>query len=307
MLSNLDQNDKSAKYAGPGGWNDPDMLEVGNGVLTFEESKSHFSLWALIKAPLLLGNDITKMSNETLSILTNEEVIAINQDPLGVQGKKLNLNAFRGLGAPSTLPVKAGPCDDSSAQQWFFNTSTAQIHSYGDRCLTIENCQKGDGATIIVYACSMNGCLNNTQWTLTPDGALRSWLGGAGVQCLALAQQGPNVQTSTCTGGANQKWVYDPKQMTLKAFGTNLCLEVVDGITEIWAAPLNNNANAVILFNRGTMAKSMTLLWEYIGLKSDTKAFVRDLWGHVDVGTLNGTLTATVPPHGVAMFKISPI
>ncbi|CAG8527434.1 26011_t:CDS:2 [Gigaspora margarita] len=63
------------KYAGPGGWNDPDMLQIGNGQLTLEEQRSHFSLWAALKAPLLLGFD---------AIALNEEIIAINQDPLGL-------------------------------------------------------------------------------------------------------------------------------------------------------------------------------------------------------------------------------
>ena len=67
--------------AGPGGWNDPDMLEVGNGGLTLEEEKTHFSLWAISKAPLIIGCDLSKVSAESLAILMNEEVIAINQDP----------------------------------------------------------------------------------------------------------------------------------------------------------------------------------------------------------------------------------
>lgn len=74
------------EHAGPNAWNDPDMLEVGNGGMTDTEYRSHFSLWALMAAPLLAGNDLRDMSEATLAILTNEEVIAVNQDPLGVQG-----------------------------------------------------------------------------------------------------------------------------------------------------------------------------------------------------------------------------
>ena len=89
MISIIDINDKSYQYAGPGGWNDPDMLEVGNGGMTIEEYKTHFGLWAISKAPLLIGCDITNMNNETKEILTNPEVIAINQDSLGEQGRKI--------------------------------------------------------------------------------------------------------------------------------------------------------------------------------------------------------------------------
>ncbi|THU69313.1 hypothetical protein C4D60_Mb08t13120 [Musa balbisiana] len=89
MTPIADENDKWASYAGPGGWNDPDMLEVGNGGMTTEEYRTHFSIWALMKAPLLIGCDVRSMRNESLEILGNSEVIAVNQDKLGVQGKKV--------------------------------------------------------------------------------------------------------------------------------------------------------------------------------------------------------------------------
>ena len=68
----------------PGGWNDLDSLEVGNGGMTDDEYKAHFSMWAMVKSPLIMGNDITTMSPATLSILSNPAIIAINQDPLGM-------------------------------------------------------------------------------------------------------------------------------------------------------------------------------------------------------------------------------
>jgi alpha-galactosidase len=76
------------KYAGPGHWNDPDMLEVGNGRLTLAENRSHFSLWAILAAPLLAGNDLPNMKPEIKAILTNRDVIAIDQDSLGKQGTR---------------------------------------------------------------------------------------------------------------------------------------------------------------------------------------------------------------------------
>jgi len=76
-------------YAGPGHWNDPDMLEVGNGNLTLDENRAHFSLWSILAAPLMMGNDIRNMKAGILEILTNKEVIAVNQDVLGKQGVKV--------------------------------------------------------------------------------------------------------------------------------------------------------------------------------------------------------------------------
>jgi alpha-galactosidase len=75
--------------AGPGHWNDPDMLEVGNGGLTLTENRAHFSLWCLLAAPLMAGNDLRTMAPEIRDILTNAEVIAVDQDPLGRQGRKV--------------------------------------------------------------------------------------------------------------------------------------------------------------------------------------------------------------------------
>jgi alpha-galactosidase len=75
------------QYAGPGHWNDPDMLEVGNGHMRHDEYVTHMSMWCMLAAPLLAGNDLSKMTPETLAILTNPEVIAVDQDPKGVQGR----------------------------------------------------------------------------------------------------------------------------------------------------------------------------------------------------------------------------
>ncbi len=83
----VDLQDTLRKYAGPGHWNDPDMLEVGNG-LTNAENRAHFSIWSMLAAPLIAGNDLRKMSDETKMILTNKEVIAVDQDPPGVEALK---------------------------------------------------------------------------------------------------------------------------------------------------------------------------------------------------------------------------
>jgi len=87
VMKILDMQEGLRKYAGPGHWNDPDMLEVGNG-MSVNEDRAHFSMWAMLAAPLIAGNDLRNMSEETIEILTNEEVIAVDQDSLGVQGFK---------------------------------------------------------------------------------------------------------------------------------------------------------------------------------------------------------------------------
>jgi alpha-galactosidase len=85
----LDLNADLAPYSGPGAWNDPDMLEVGNGGMTAAEYRAHFSMWAMLAAPLMAGNDLRTMSAETRAMLTNHDVIAIDQDPLGKQATRI--------------------------------------------------------------------------------------------------------------------------------------------------------------------------------------------------------------------------
>jgi alpha-galactosidase len=85
----LEQQSGLASYSGPGHWNDPDMLEVGNGRLSLAENRSHFSMWAMLAAPLLAGNDLPNMKPEIKAILANRDVIAIDQDRLGKQGSRV--------------------------------------------------------------------------------------------------------------------------------------------------------------------------------------------------------------------------
>lgn len=89
VVSILDQNAELHPFAGPGGWNDPDMLEVGNGGMSDDEYRAHFAMWAMLAAPLMAGNDVSAMSDATKAILTNAEIIAVDQDPLGAQARRI--------------------------------------------------------------------------------------------------------------------------------------------------------------------------------------------------------------------------
>jgi alpha-galactosidase len=156
------------KYAGPGGWNDPDMLEVGNGTMTKGEYRAHFSLWCLLAAPLIAGNDLRSMKADVIEILTNKEVIAVNQDSLGIQGHKVR----------------------------------------------------------------------------------------------------------------------------------------DDGNFEIWSKLLKDSSRAVILFNRSSSEKRMSVAWQEVGFENDALLRVRDLWQHKDVGYFKDYYSASVPSHDVVMLRI---
>jgi len=89
VVINLDMQQGLEKFAGPGHWNDPDMLQVGNGRLTDSESRAHFALWCMLSAPLFAGNDLGNMDTSTRELFTNADLISIDQDPLGKQGFKI--------------------------------------------------------------------------------------------------------------------------------------------------------------------------------------------------------------------------
>ncbi|KAL1360155.1 hypothetical protein HN51_005513 [Arachis hypogaea] len=125
MISRADMNEVYADLAKPGGWNDPDMLEVGNGGMTKDEYIVHFSLWAISKAPLLLGCDVRNMSKEIVEIITNKEVIAVNQDSLGVQAKKVRMEGDQEIWAGplsgyrvAVVLLNRGPLRNAITANW---------------------------------------------------------------------------------------------------------------------------------------------------------------------------------------------
>jgi hypothetical protein len=149
------------------------VLEIGNGGMTDTEYVTHFSLWAITKAPLIIGCDVRNISAATLSTLTNREVIAVNQDPLGVQGKKVAFaasqspNASGGIIAANCL----SPGLDPKRYQWTYNAQDGSIRSvYSGRCVSIEHCQGGQPAHLILDDCHIGDpkakCQGkNQQWT----------------------------------------------------------------------------------------------------------------------------------------------
>jgi len=170
MTEILDEQVGLASYAGPGHWNDPDMLEVGNGGMTVTEYRAHFSLWAMLAAPLIAGNDLRDMKPEIRDILTQKEVIAVDQDGAGKEGRRV--------------------------------------------------------------------------WK--------------------------------------------------------------DGNLEVWSKPLQDGSRAVVLFNRGTEDKKISVEWQDLGYPSHLSAKVRDLWQSKDLGDYKGTFSASVGPHSVVMVTIRP-
>jgi alpha-galactosidase len=170
MVDIVDMNADLYSYAGPGHWNDPDMLQIGNGGMTPVEYRTHFSMWAMMAAPLMAGNDLSAMSEDTKSILMNKEVIAVDQDPLGEAGRRV--------------------------------------------------------------------------WR--------------------------------------------------------------DGNLEIWSRNLAGGYRAVVLLNRGTTTRNITVHWTDIGYPDSLNAQIRDLWKAKDMGSAKSSYTAEVASHGVVMLTVKP-
>ncbi len=151
------------------------MLEVGNDGMTDTEYVTHFSLWSITKAPLIIGCDVTKMSAATLATLTNPEVIAVNQDPLGVQGKKIVTTSSQSPNASGLVVIAHCPSALSSAEparsQWTYNPQDGSIRSVFDgRCLSIAHCNRTE-TPIVLNECQIDDpqaqCQGkNQQWTI---------------------------------------------------------------------------------------------------------------------------------------------
>jgi len=124
------------QFAGPGHWNDPDMLEIGNGGMTADEYRTHMSLWCILAAPLITGNNLAAMDAGTRALLTNPEVIAIDQDPLGIQGHRIKQEG--------PLEVWMKPLKDGSTAVGLFN------RGWGAMPVTVDFRDVGLGNSAVV-------------------------------------------------------------------------------------------------------------------------------------------------------------
>lgn len=163
---------KLYEYSSIGGWNDPDMLEVGNGKLTYDQNKSHFSLWCMLNAPLILGNDLRAIKQDVLEIVTNKNMIAINQDPLGKQAKLIK---------KGRIDVLAKPLSDNRTAICLFNRRK------GKRQISM------DLKTLVndkyVQMCHKNSYTLTEQWTgetVETNGKFKTVVGGQSVKVYVL-------------------------------------------------------------------------------------------------------------------------
>ncbi|AGP59984.1 alpha-galactosidase [Streptomyces rapamycinicus NRRL 5491] len=200
MLSIAKQNLPLAKYAGPGHWNDPDMLEVGNGGMTATEYRSHFSLWSVMAAPLLIGTDLRKANAETYEILGNHEVIAVDQDPLGKQGTVVSSEGGRWVIAKEMADGSRAVAlfNETDRPQHIATTATGvglpRATAYGLRDLWAHkdyNTAGAISATVPAHGTVLYRASADTRWASYPPAA------ELGLDGTALTEAGATAQVGT--------------------------------------------------------------------------------------------------------------
>jgi hypothetical protein len=315
MINIIDENDKWYEYAGPGGWNDPDMLEVGNGGMTLTEYKTHFALWSISKAPLLIGCDITKMTDDIKEILTNPEVIAVNQDSLGQQGHKIKRTEVElPEGYQPTLRntrLEVADCTGKINQKWYINKDGSIRNNNESFCIDIPNCASND-ITVETYGCHIGdqgGCAQskNQEWDYDPvEKKIRSRMEIDGVRkCLTITEEFfhvNSVKTHLCN--ESDTWEYNETDHTLKSNGK--CLTSSFEATEVWAGNLSEGTYAVLLLNRASISNKIEFSWKELGIKND-KVKLRDLWERKDLGEFKDKFIAYLGSHDSQLLKVFPV
>ena len=330
VLRNLYANNALAALflPGKGAFNDPDMLQCGSEGLPFEEARSQFSLWAVMKAPLILGAHWSELGNmssaapATFGFLTNPELIAINQD--------ISPAATLRQATPSSLQSSAGvavslqACDSAAfAQQWVPGAAAGAIESkYGALCVAANASGAVAAAPCDGSAAQAWGIRNNSTLVVVGAGAATgACLAGDGddgaVSVAPCTYAGPTAPPPLFESFGAQVWLWDARQNIVHG-ASGLCLAlglannpnsgawVTNNGTlqhEIWAGPLSTGKTVAVLFNKGPETETLTAAWDALGLARGATLPVRDVLARKDLPPATG-LSADVAAHGVAVFVV---
>jgi alpha-galactosidase len=290
MLSNFHQNVVLASHAGPGAWNDPDMLEVGNG-MSFTEDRSEFSLWAEMAAPLIAGTDLRSASPATLSVYLDKDVVAVDQDSLGKQGTEVSAGGgldvmakplangdvavvlFNENGGTSTISTTAAAVGLPSASSYRLNNLWS--HVLTSTSGTISASVPGHGSVMYRVSTGSGSSVGSPAESVSPSSG----------RCLDvygnLTAPGTKVEIWDCNGGSNQEWT-PTAAGELRVYGGTQCLDATGGATsagtkvELW--PCNGGSN-----QKWNLNPDGTVTGVQSGLCLDVTG------GNVPAGNVNGT------------------
>jgi len=261
----LNVNIPLAGYAGPGHFNDPDMMEVGRGTLSDTEQRSHFALWAMMASPLIAGNDIRSQSSATSTILKNANLIAINQDSLALQASQVSNDGTRRVlakrlangdvavalfnqgSSTTTVSTTAAAIGKSGSS---FTLRDAWSNTTSSSTGSISASVPGHGT--VVYRVSGGGTTSPSTGTSTPPGTSSTLVSAASGRCLDVpnsnSANGTQPVIWDCNGQNNQRWTVNGQ--TIQALGK--CLDAPPSATagskvQIWDC--NGGTNQQWTFN----------------------------------------------------------
>jgi hypothetical protein len=305
MIKIIDKNDKWYMYGGPGGWNDPDMLEVGNGGMTTTEYRTHFSLWAISKAPLIIGCDIINMSDETFEILSNEEVIAVNQDELGEQAHKIKItNVTKNdtdLIQLTESQLELVECNGGKEQKWYIREDGSISNNNENLCMELKTGLKR-GDQIFTQKCQDK---DEQKWIYLKDEKIVKTKFEN--KCLDLFNKNDLYNSAVGTNNCNTedvlKWEYDENEKTLKSNGKCLSSDIFPDQTEVWAGGLSDGSKVVLLFNRASFPTKVEVKWTELGIYAST-LYLRDLWTKKNLGPYDNGYEVELQSHESQLLKV---
>ena len=300
----------------------------------------HFTMWTIMKAPLLLGNDIRKIDNVTLAILKNQDAIAISQDSLGVQARRLWSQGKADDVDPEagSAAAVASPCSLSRPTQVWQHDSNGVIKTVDKNgqswCLhDVEGLGKvGDWRAIscspaigtpLKQLRSVNDFQNVTA-LVTPSGehlTIENKFGASGPVAHSRYLETDRTQSASSTWHVlpvidekirfmvrDRKGVRDDDKQGSVSQGGDWCLDIVaDMDSEVWAGPLANKKWAVALLNRHTTTTAvLTVNYTMFNMSSAASYSVRDIWAEAEVGTHVGRYSASVAPQSVVYLVLTP-
>ncbi len=292
MLSNFHINVGLASFAGPGAWNDPDMLEIGNG-MSATENQSEFSLWAEMAAPLIAGTNLVSAGSATLPVLTNRAVIAVDQDSLGRQGTEVSSSGgldvlakplangdvavalFNETGSTATISTtaaavgKTGSSSYTLTNLWTGTTSTttgtisAPVPAHGTVMYRVAGGSSSTNPAGEIHAVGASKCLDVPNLSTTPGTQLDIW---------------------TCNGGSSQIWTHTSSgQLTVYSGSSQMCMDAYNNQTtpgtkvEIWTCNGQTNQQWQLNANGTITGVQSGLCLDVTGASTANGALV-ELW-----------------------------
>ena len=294
VLKNIDINAPLARYAGPGGWNDPCLLLSDTWQMqqrvSEKQSRSQFAMWAVMASPLLISGNIRNMSAYLLKTYLNREAIAVSQDAAGKQGFRVQGGEL----APSTSkpPAHTSPCEPGSAtQRWAVTADGYLLNNESGLALNADNC----GAELIYWNGSYAGPTchgpsgvdrDNMRFSLSASGLLSTPMNG---ECVTeSAAPGSQLALRPCNASDDaQKWM-----LTVDGWMTSLksgaCLEANGdaSASNVWARPLASGSVAAVFLNLASSDVPVTCAlacFEAMGFAAGQKLRPRDVWRSADL------------------------